>query len=156
MYNIPLPSSYYKAVWIRHFSLGLCQKLVYNRRHFRPYDGRVGGTTAMSRREAPTMTEAQARAKLQKLLAVTLERGAAPGEQANATRAIGAILQEHPSLRDMILGVEGTAMSHPPAGVWSQENMWAFWQGVLLGVGTAVSTVGVVVLSHLFNRGNHS
>ena len=32
--------------------------------------------------------------------------------------------------------------------------MWAFWQGVLLGVGTAVSTVGVLVLSHLLNRGN--
>ena len=60
------------------------------------------------------MTEAQARAKLQKLLAVTLERGAAPGEQANATRAIGAILQEHPSLRDMIIGVEDTARSPRP------------------------------------------
>ena len=103
------------------------------------------------------MTEAQARAKLQKLLAITLERGAAPGEQANATRAIGAILQEHPSLRDMISHAGDTAASHQPAaGVWSQENIWAFWQGVLLGVGTAVSTVGVVVLSHLFNRGNHS
>ena len=103
------------------------------------------------------MTEAQARAKLQKLLAITLERGAAPGEQANATRAIGAILQEHPSLRDMILGVEDTVASHQSAaGVWSQESLWAFWQGVLLGVGTAVSTVGVLVLSHLFSRGNNS
>ena len=103
------------------------------------------------------MTEAQARAQLQKLLAVTLERGAAPGEQANATRAIGAILQEHPSLRDMISGVEDMAAPHrPEARVWSQENMWAFWQGVLLGVGTAVSTVGVLVLSHLFHRGNNS
>jgi hypothetical protein len=103
------------------------------------------------------MTEAQARAKLQKLLAITLERGAAPGEQANATRAIGAILQEHPSLRDMIGDANDTATSHRlTAGVWSQENMWAFWQGVLLGVGTAVSTVGVVVLSHFLNRGHHS
>jgi len=103
------------------------------------------------------MTEAQARAKLRKLLAITLERGATPGEQTNATRAIGAILQEHPRLRDMILGVEDTAGSHQPAaGAWSQENLWAFWQGVLLGVGTAVSTVGVLVLGHLFNRGNHS
>jgi hypothetical protein len=103
------------------------------------------------------MTEAQARAKLQKLLAVTLERGAAPGEQANATRAIGAILQEHPSLRDMITGIGDTAAPHRPAAdVWSQESLWAFWQGVLLGVGTAVSTVGVLVLSHLFNREHNS
>ena len=103
------------------------------------------------------MTEAQARAKLQKLLAVTLERGATPGEQANATQVIGAILQEHPSLRDMISDAGDTAASHrPAAGVWSQENMWAFWQGVLLGVGAAVSTAGVLVLSHLFNRGHHS
>jgi hypothetical protein len=103
------------------------------------------------------MTEAQARAKLQKLLAVTLERGAAPGEQANATRAIGAILQEHPRLRDMIIGVEDMAAPHRPvAGVWPQESLWAFWQGVLFGVGAAVSTVGVLVLSHLFNRGNNS
>src|SRR5262245_61498281 len=87
--------------------------------------GIVGGTTAMSRREAPTMTEAQARAKLQKLLAVTLERGAAPGEQANATRAIGAILQEHPRLRDMIIGVEDMAAPpRPVAGVWPQESLW--------------------------------
>jgi len=103
------------------------------------------------------MTEAQARAKLQKLLAVTLERGAAPGEQANATRAIGAILQEHPRLRDMITGVGDTAAPpRPAADVWPQESMWAFWQGVLLGVGTAVSTLGVLVLSHLVNRGNNS
>jgi hypothetical protein len=103
------------------------------------------------------MTEAQARAKLRKLLAVTLERGATPGEQANATRAMGAILQEHPGLRDMILGVEDTAASHRlAAGVWSQESLWAFWQGVLLGIGTAVSTLGVVILSHRFNRGNNS
>jgi hypothetical protein len=103
------------------------------------------------------MTEAQARAKLRKLLAITLERGATPGEQANATRAIGAILQEHPGLRDMILGVEDTAGTHQPAtGAWSQESLWAFWQGVLLGVGAAVSAVGVLVLNHLFNRGNHS
>ena len=103
------------------------------------------------------MTEAQARAKLRKLLAITLERGAAPGEQANATRAIGAILQEHPRLRDMILSVEDTAGApQSAAGGWSQESLWAFWQGVLLGVGTAVSTMGVLVLGHLFNRGNHS
>jgi len=103
------------------------------------------------------MTEAQARAKLLKLLAVTLERGAAPGEQANATRAIGAILQEYPNLRDMIIGVEDMAASHrPAAGVWPQESMRAFWQGVLVGVGTVVSTVGMLVLSHLFNRGHHS
>ena len=103
------------------------------------------------------MTEAQARAKLRKLLAVTLERGAAPGEQANATRAIGAILQEYPSLRDMIIGVEDMAASHrTAAGVWPQESLWAFWQGVLLGVGTAVSTLGMLMLSHRFNRGNNS
>jgi hypothetical protein len=103
------------------------------------------------------MTEAQARAKLRKLLAVTLERGATPGEQANATRAMGAILQEHPGLRDMIIGAEDTAAPHRlAAGGWSQESLWAFWQGVLLGVGTAVSTLGVVILSHRFNRGNNS
>ena len=102
------------------------------------------------------MTEAQARAKLRKLLAVTLERGATSGEQANATRAMGAILQEHPDLRDMILGVEDTAAPHRlAAGLWSQESLWAFWQGVLLGIGTAVSTLGVVILSHRFNRGNN-
>jgi hypothetical protein len=103
------------------------------------------------------MTEAQARAKLRKLLAVTLERGAAPGEQANATRAIGAILQEYPGLRDMIVGVEDMAAPHcSTAGVWPQESLWAFWQGVLLGVGTAVSTLGVLMLRHLCNRGNNS
>ena len=103
------------------------------------------------------MTEAQARAKLRKLLAVTLERGATPGEQANATRAIGAILQEHPGLRDMILGTEDTAVPHRlAAGLWSQESLWAFWQGVLLGVGTAISTLGMVILSHRFNRGNNA
>ena len=103
------------------------------------------------------MTEAQARAKLQKLLAVTLERGAAPGEQANATRAIGAILQEHPRLRDMISDAGDTAAPHRlAADVWSQESLWAFWQGVLLGIGTAVSTLGVLMLNHRFNRGNNS
>ena len=103
------------------------------------------------------MTEAQARAKLRKLLAVTLERGATPGEQANATRAMGAILQEHPDLRDMISGAEDPAASHRlAAGSWSQESLWAFWQGVLLGVGTAVSTLGVLILNNRFNRGNHS
>jgi hypothetical protein len=103
------------------------------------------------------MTEAQARAKLRKLLAITLERGAAPGEQANATRTMGAILQEHPSLRDMIIGVEDMAgPDRSAAGVWPQESLWVFWQGVLLGVGTAVSTLGVLVLSHLFNRGNNA
>ena len=102
------------------------------------------------------MTETQARAKLLKLLAVTLERGAAPGEQANATRAIGAILQEYPSLRDMITDIGDTAAPHQPAGSsgMSQENTWAFWQGVLVGVGTVVSTLGVLVLNHLFHSGN--
>jgi hypothetical protein len=57
----------------------------------------------------------------------------------------------------MILGVEDMAAPHrPAAGVWPQESLLAFWQGVLLGVGAAVSTVGVLVLSHLFNRGHHS
>ena len=103
------------------------------------------------------MTETQARVKLRKLLAVTLERGAAPGEQANATRAIGGILQEHPSLRDMITGIGGdTAAPHRPTGVsgLSQENAWAFWKGVLVGVGTVVSTLGVLVMNHLFNSGH--
>lgn len=102
------------------------------------------------------MTEAQARAKLQKLLVITLDRGAALGEQANATRAIGAILQEHPSLRDMITGVRDTTTPHRPeeGGVMPQESTWAFWKGVLLGVGAAVVTLGVLVLSSLFNRGN--
>jgi hypothetical protein len=104
------------------------------------------------------MTETQARAKLQKLLAVTLERGAAPGEQANATRAIGVILQEYPGLRDMITGVGDTATAHRPAGGsgMSQEHAWAFFQGVLVGVGTVVSALGVLVLNHLFNSGHDS
>ena len=103
------------------------------------------------------MTEAQARARLQKLLAITLHRGAAQGEQANATRVIGAILQEHPSLRDMITGVREPAAPYSPEehGVGPQESTWAFWKGVLLGVGTAVVTLGVLVLSSLFNRGNN-
>ena len=102
------------------------------------------------------MTEVQARTKLQKLLAITLDRGAAPGEQANATRVTGAILQEHPGLRDMITGVGDTAASHRPeaGGVIPQESTWAFWKGVLFGVGAAVVTLGVLVLSSLFNRGN--
>jgi hypothetical protein len=104
------------------------------------------------------MTETQARAKLRKLLAITLERGAAPGEQANATRAIGAILQEYPGLRDMITGSEDTTAPHRHAGGsgMSQENAWAFWQGVLVGVGTVVSTIGMLVLHHLFNPGHDS
>jgi hypothetical protein len=57
----------------------------------------------------------------------------------------------------MISGVEDTAAPHRlAAGIWSQESLWAFWQGVLLGIGTAVSTLGVVILSHRFNRGNNS
>jgi hypothetical protein len=104
------------------------------------------------------MTETQARAKLRKLLAITLERGAAPGEQANATRAIGAILQEYPGLRDMITGSEDTTAPHRHAGGsgMSQEKAWAFWQGVLVGVGTVVSTIGMLVLQHLFNPGHDS
>lgn len=98
------------------------------------------------------MTEAQARAKLQKLLAITLHRGAAQGEQANATRVIGAILQEHPSLRDMITDVGGTPEER---GVRPQETSRAFWKGVLLGVGAAVGTLSVLVLSSLFNRGHN-
>lgn len=103
------------------------------------------------------MTEAQARARLQKLLAITLHRGAAQGEQANATRVIGAILQAHPNLRDMITDVADPAAPHPPGarGVSSQETAWAFWKGVLLGIGTAVGILGVLVLSSLFNRGNN-
>ena len=102
------------------------------------------------------MTETQARAKLRKLLAITLDRGAAQGEQANATRVIGAILQEHPGLRDMITGVGDTAAPHRPeeGGVMPQESTRVFWKGVLLGVGAAVATLGVLVLSSLFNRGN--
>ena len=102
------------------------------------------------------MTETQARAKLRKLLAITLERGAAPGEQTNATRAIGAILQEHPSLRDMITDIGDTAAPHRPAGGsgLSQENLWAFWQGVLVGVGAVVGTLGTLMLHYLFNSGH--
>lgn len=92
------------------------------------------------------MTEAQARARLQKLLAITLDRGAAPGEQANATRAIGLILQEHPSLRDMITSAQGLKM--PPA-----ETSGTFWQGVLVGAGVAVGTLGLLVLRSLFGHG---
>ena len=104
------------------------------------------------------MTETQARAKLRKLLAITQERGAAPGEQANATRAIGAILQAYPSLRDMITGSADTTAPHRSAGGsgMSQEHAWAFWQGVLVGVGTVVSTIGMLVLHHLFNAGHDS
>jgi hypothetical protein len=36
----------------------------------------------------------------------------------------------------------------------SQEHAWAFWQGVLVGVGTMVSALGMLVLNHLFNAGN--
>jgi hypothetical protein len=57
----------------------------------------------------------------------------------------------------MISGVEDMAAPHrPEAGVWPQESLWVFWQGVLLGVGTAVSTMGVLVLSHILNRGHNS
>lgn len=93
------------------------------------------------------MTEAQARARLQKLLAITLDRGAAPGEQANATRAIGQILQEHPGLRDMITHAHGVPM--PPAAA----NEGTFWKGVLVGAGAAVSAIGVIVLSAVFGHG---
>ena len=70
---------------------------------------------------------------------------------------MGAILQEYPNLRDMIIGVEDMAGPHwSAAGGWPQESIWVFCQGVLLGVGTAVSTLGVLVLSHLLNRGHNS
>ncbi len=97
------------------------------------------------------MTEAQARAKLQKLLAVTLDRGAAPGEQANATRAIGALLQEHPHLRDMIAGV-----GDPTITSSAEESTDTFWKGVLIGAGAVVSTLGLLVLSSVFGHGHNS
>ena len=92
------------------------------------------------------MTEAQARAKLQKLLAITLDRGAAPGEQANATRVIGALLQKYPGLRDIITGVGDTAAPPLPGSTWE------FWKGVLCGVGATVVMPGALVLSSLFNQ----
>ncbi|MBM3222452.1 MAG: hypothetical protein FJZ47_01420 [Candidatus Tectomicrobia bacterium] len=98
------------------------------------------------------MTETQARARLQKLLAITQDRGAATGEQANATRAIGAILQEHPNLRDMITGTGETASR--PEDTDARGGSPTFWQGVLVGVGTTVAMLGVLVLGSLFNRGN--
>jgi hypothetical protein len=96
------------------------------------------------------MTEVQARTKLQKLLAITLDRGAAPGEQANATRAIGALLQEFPHLRDMITGVEDAAVAP------SEESSGTFWKGVLVGAGAVVSTLGVLLLSALFSQGSNN
>jgi hypothetical protein len=58
----------------------------------------------------------------------------------------------------MITGIGDTAAPHRTAGGSgiSQENAWAFWQGVLVGVGTVVSTLGVFVLHHLFNPGHDS
>ena len=96
------------------------------------------------------MTEAQARSKLRKLLAITLDRGAAPGEQANATRAIGVILQEHPGLRDMITGSDHG--SDPQEGVMPAGGTWVFWKGVLCGVGGVAMAIVVLVLSSLSQR----
>lgn len=98
------------------------------------------------------MTEAQARARLRKLLAVTLERGAAPGEQANATRVIGMILQEHPSLRDMLTSREDRpgASGHGAAGA-----AWEFWKGVALGAGSVAMALGAVALATLSQRHGH-
>lgn len=101
------------------------------------------------------MTEEQARAKLRKLLAITLDRGAAAGEQANATRAIGIILQEHTSLRDMIVGREESskAQDGAPEEPWTAPaTTQAFWKGVLLGVGSAAMAVGALVLASLSQR----
>jgi hypothetical protein len=58
----------------------------------------------------------------------------------------------------MITGLGDTAAPHRPAGGSGlpQESIWAFWQGVLVGVGTVVGTLGVLVLNHLFNQGNDS
>lgn len=98
------------------------------------------------------MTEAQARTRLQKLLAITLDRGASPGEQANATRLIGAILQEHPQLRDMIAAAGRRAdTSYEPSESDETPAPGVFWKGVVVGIGATVATLGVVLLNTLFH-----
>jgi hypothetical protein len=71
---------------------------------------------------------------------------------------IGTLLQEHPSLRDMITGVGDTAMPHRPeeGGVIPQDATRAFWKGALLGVAAAIVTLGMLVLSNLSNRGSNT
>jgi len=71
---------------------------------------------------------------------------------------IGTLLQEHPSLRDMITGVGDTAMPHRPeeGGVIPQDATRAFWEGALLGVAAAMVTLGMLVLSNLSNGGSNT
>ncbi|MGE3539306.1 MAG: hypothetical protein AB7N91_17980 [Candidatus Tectimicrobiota bacterium] len=96
------------------------------------------------------MTEAQARSKLRKLLAITLDRGAAPGEQANATRIIGFILQKHPNLRDMITARHETAEG--PVRTAPMASTLTFWKGVVYGIGGTVVALGTLVLATLAQR----
>jgi hypothetical protein len=84
-----------------------------------------------------------------KLLAITLDRGAAPGEQDNATRAMGALLQAHPGLRDLITAVNSDATLHPNV----QASTRAFWHGVLVGVASCVVTLASLVIASLMPHG---
>lgn len=103
------------------------------------------------------MTESQARERFTKLLAITLDRGAAPGEQANATRAMGVLLQAHPGLRDLITaaGTDASRVGHTPGAQdpMSQASPRSFWPGVLVGVATCVVALVVLVLTSLLHRG---
>jgi len=103
------------------------------------------------------VTEIQARERFAKLLAITLDRGAARGEQENATRAMGALLQAHPSLRDLIsaAGTDTAQSGHTPPvpDPLPQEPIRAFWHGVLVGIGASIVTLAVLVLTSLMERG---
>ena len=105
------------------------------------------------------MTEEQAREKLAKLLEITKNRGATKGEQDNATRIIGAILKEHPNLRDMITGAKASESQPSSAadenGAMQQEETRSFWKGVLIGAG--VSAVALVLwgITHSSSQESH-
>ena len=95
------------------------------------------------------MTESQARERFTKLLAITLDRGAAPGEQDNATRALGALLQAHPGLRDLITAADSEAALHPSV----QASTRVFWHGVLVGVSSCVVALASLVITSLMPHG---
>jgi hypothetical protein len=69
-----------------------------------------------------------------------------------------ALLQEYPGLRDLITSVGDTTTPHQPeeGGVIPQDATRAFWKGALLGVATAVVTLGMLMLSSLSNRGSNA
>jgi hypothetical protein len=79
---------------------------------------------------------------------MTTDRGTTPAEQANATRCIGKLLQDFPTLRYMIAEVTDQAgRAHVAYQTQVSDQYRSFWKGVVIGVASTVLALVAVMLS---------